>query len=296
MYIRSRLLQGEHQVEDNTSAAAAPAVGVGIQDEEAVKSWEEQEKALSDHQQERSRSMASNNNTNELLHPKRKCLHRIFVLIKLITLLAALAMAIGQLVGIILKQVGPIQYVLRIYIIVFCFVIFINEMEWTAMIRESQVLSNWVTRGAIYSFVGVIGLEENDVDTNNSRSSNQKVAQTALIYIKVVAWGMVGTCHPSLLHFLLLLLAPYCLQIIHFLAHFSSTHSHYYCCCCVFSMHAATGLLYFMLGVVCCQIVSKKMRTDYDRRLERAKERRQDAAATATTTQHQQQSTLGGLL
>jgi hypothetical protein len=62
-----------------------------------------------------------------------------------------------------------------------------NEWEWF-LTRDSKILQLWFTRGLFYSFVGVLGLEEND-----TASSKAAVPQMATTYIAVVAWLMVAT-------------------------------------------------------------------------------------------------------
>lgn len=125
------------------------------------------------------------------LHPKRRFLHKMFVFVSFIAGMSALNMGIGQFIGIVYEKVDAIQYVLRLYVIVLCFLVVINELEWTKFTRESKILNNWITRGAFYSFVGILGLVENEASPADEKDS---VAgkEMALTYLKVVAWLMVG--------------------------------------------------------------------------------------------------------
>ena len=134
----------------------------------------------------------------ERMHPTRRPMHRFFRFVSLLAILAAVAMAIGQVVGIFFFDVGPIQYVMRIYVVALCVMVVFNECEWTKYTKESSILRNWVTRGLIYSFVGVLGLEENDTSTN--RSDNVTGQEAADIYTKAVAWLMLGV---GMLYFLM---------------------------------------------------------------------------------------------
>lgn len=160
------------------------------------------------------------------LHPRRKPLHVFFILVSIVAALSALNMGIGQFLGIAFAQIGPVQYVLRIYVILLCVLVILNELEWTRLTRDSTILSWWVTRGAFYCFIGVLGLEENDV---NVYDQNQEIhgRDAALGYIKVVAWLMIGC-----------------------------------------------GILYFVMGVLCMQLLLKRMREDYKQRIDRARETR----------------------
>ena len=125
------------------------------------------------------------------LHPKRRFLHHVFIVVSIIAGLSAFNMALGQFIGIAFGAVGPVQYVLRVYVILLCALVVLNELEWTKLTRESTILHWWVTRGMAYAFIGVLGLEENSV-TPADRNENVNGRETALGYIKVVAWLMVG--------------------------------------------------------------------------------------------------------
>jgi hypothetical protein len=76
---------------------------------------------------------------------------------------------------------------MRIYVILLCVLAIANESEWTSFTRDSVILNWWPTRGAFYGFIGVLGLEENDVDVYDAKGRS-----AALGYIKVVAWLMIG--------------------------------------------------------------------------------------------------------
>jgi hypothetical protein len=121
------------------------------------------------------------------IHPRRKPLHAFFILVSIVTALSALNMGIGQFLGIAFADIGPVQYVMRIYVILLCVLAIANESEWTSFTRDSVILNWWPTRGAFYGFIGVLGLEENDVDVYDAKGRS-----AALGYIKVVAWLMIG--------------------------------------------------------------------------------------------------------
>jgi hypothetical protein len=196
-------------------------------DELAMQNWSEQEKAIA--KQKKEEKLRSE--LDEELHPSRKCLHQIFIFISIITTLSALLMGIGQFIGIYFQQEGLVQYVIRIYVIALCVIVMFNEMEFTKMVRESAMLRIWITRGAIYAFIGILGLEESEASpTSNHQDSAGR--DRALTFVMVIAWIMVGL-----------------------------------------------GVLYFVMGVLCLQLVSNRLREDYQERVERSKET-QRASAT----------------
>ena len=169
------------------------------QEKEVMNSWSSKQAS---NEEEEKRTELQEQLYNEL-HPRRKPLHVFFILISILTALSALNMGIGQFLGIAFAQVGPIQYVMRIYVILLCVLTILNELEWPSFVRESTILSWWVTRGAFYCFIGVLGLEENDVDIYKVNGRN-----AALGYIKVVAWLMIGC---GILYFVM---GVVCLQFV----------------------------------------------------------------------------------
>jgi hypothetical protein len=124
----------------------------------------------------------------EELHPTKRPAHRLVLLFRGITVLAALNMAVGQVLGIVFETAGPVQYVLRFYVVLLCLLVILNELEYFALTVESRILHYWVTRGALYAFIGLLGLEENDTSAGVSTSSSS----VATTYVKAVAWVMIG--------------------------------------------------------------------------------------------------------
>jgi len=150
---------------------------------EIMTSWSNKE---TNNEEEEKRADLQQQLYNEL-HPRRKLLHVFFILVSIVSALSALNMAIGQFLGVAFAEIGPIQYVMRIYVILLCVLAILTELEWPSFISDSTILSWWVTRGAFYCFIGVLGLEENDVETYDQNGRG-----AALQYIKVVAWLMIG--------------------------------------------------------------------------------------------------------
>jgi len=149
---------------------------------EQVWSQKEEENALN---QRRERVAAAQ---AEELHPSRRWPHKFFILVAVVTALAAFAMGLGQILGIAFQSVGPIQYVLRFYVVLLSLLVILNELELTSITRESRILRYWITRGVFYAFIGLLGLEENDT----SSSTNANDFRIGILYTKAVAWIMVG--------------------------------------------------------------------------------------------------------
>jgi hypothetical protein len=146
----------------------------------------------------------------ELNHPSRTPLHKLFILISFLTAATSLCMAVGQLLGIVYQSDGPIEYVLNGYIILFCCLIIFNELQWTLFTRDSKILKYWVTRGLLYAFVGVIGLEQNDQAFDaQSQNTSQRAFEVSLAYIKAVAYILISC---GALYFIMGL---FCLQLLY---------------------------------------------------------------------------------
>ena len=122
----------------------------------------------------------------EETHPSRSWFHKFVLFISILVLLAGVNMALGQLAGMYFEENGPIQYVLRLYVVVLCALVIMIELEWTKFASESKILDYWVTRGLFYAFIGVIGIDQNDTSGDFEGSS------ASLKWIKAAAWIMVA--------------------------------------------------------------------------------------------------------
>jgi hypothetical protein len=141
---------------------------------------------------------------HEQQHPSRRLLHKMIVLLSIITCVAAALMLVGQIMGLfIFRSYGPIQYVLHFYVFLLCIMVVLVECELTPIGRQSFIFSYWLTRGLSYSFIGVLGLEENDTaDWTNPSDLIEN-------FVKIVAWVMIGI---GTIYFVLGL---FCIQIIY---------------------------------------------------------------------------------
>lgn len=121
---------------------------------------------------------------------KRSCAHRFFRFVKFLAVVSSLMLFVGQCVAIFYGRASRVQVVLKLYVMAFCILIIMTEMEWTRLATESKLLVNWMGRGFSYSFVGLVSVEENDVMV---RFINVSLAgKTQLMFIEAVAYMMVG--------------------------------------------------------------------------------------------------------
>ena len=115
-------------------------------------------------------------------------------------------MGMGQIVGMTFEDIDVVSYVMRTYVIVLCLLVVFIEAEWTALVQNSSILRYWITRGLFYSFVGVIGIQQNDHVTEQNPDQQERDSMS-LQFIRVVAWLMIGC---GILYFCMGIL---CLQI-----------------------------------------------------------------------------------
>jgi len=100
------------------------------------------------------------------LFPKRKILHKIFILYSGIVGFTAVLLGIGNFLAVFYEDVGTstndiLRYIISVYLLALTGMAIIVELEWTVLIAESKLLINWVTRGFIYVFIGALSLNQN---------------------------------------------------------------------------------------------------------------------------------------
>jgi len=122
---------------------------------------------------------------------KKTWVHRMFDYISYGTCGVALLMIVAQLIGIYFFYMSPVQAVMRCYVIVMCVVVIMNELDLTQFIRESAILRVWITRGLIYAFIGVLGLEENETE-DPEKNSSSLWRDAAFQYFEIAAFIMVA--------------------------------------------------------------------------------------------------------
>jgi hypothetical protein len=177
-------------------------------DQHAESSWTRQEEANA---QETLRERlieeeAGEDDNDEELYPSRRWIHRALIAVSVLTGVAAIGMIAGQAIGYFFQVGGLIQYFLRFYVVLLSLIVVLNELEWTTFVRESGVLKHWVSRGLLYGFIGLLGLEQ--MDTSSSRNEDRQAFKASMTFLEGVAWVMVGC---GILYFVM---GACCLHII----------------------------------------------------------------------------------
>eukprot|EP00978_Attheya_sp_CCMP212_P006353 scaffold14384_cov48-Attheya_sp.AAC.1 len=90
--------------------------------------------------------------------PERSKIHYVFVLISLLAVVASFCVIISQLI--VARKGTFLQYLLRVYMMLFCTGFILTELEVDIFLKWMPAFGNWVFRGFIYSFIGVVCAEE----------------------------------------------------------------------------------------------------------------------------------------
>lgn len=155
--------------------------------------------------------------------PHRNCCHSFFILIQMISIGVNLAMMAVQLVPIFLwKQLVLEHKVMRCYLAFFNFFFILAEFDIHAD------FSNWMKRGVVYTFMGIVALDQREsmakygilnskYDTSVGEAWNQLWAS---IFIEATSWSIIGV-----------------------------------------------GCLYFLLGLLCMQKIRDRLRKQYQQKL-----------------------------
>lgn len=96
--------------------------------------------------------------------PTRNWCLEFFRLVSGVTILASLGLLATQLLPVILvplKQQGYFDLALKVYVACFCFLFIMVELDAPLpAVRNSQLLQTYLSRGFLYSFLGLICLQE----------------------------------------------------------------------------------------------------------------------------------------
>eukprot|EP00591_Stephanopyxis_turris_P005714 CAMPEP_0195509538 /NCGR_PEP_ID=MMETSP0794_2-20130614/2448_1 /TAXON_ID=515487 /ORGANISM="Stephanopyxis turris, Strain CCMP 815" /LENGTH=286 /DNA_ID=CAMNT_0040636783 /DNA_START=24 /DNA_END=884 /DNA_ORIENTATION=+ len=130
-------------------------------------------------------------------HPPGRLLS-FFVLISTITIISSLCMVASQFLPLFFAEnhrLTALQYALRLYMLVFCVVSALNELEYTSWIRNSALLKNFISRGFIYGFLGLIGMEESSSirfkNMNDDGEFTDLLTNVASWFMVMSSWAMV---------------------------------------------------------------------------------------------------------
>ena len=93
--------------------------------------------------------------------------HKLFLMFNVMAGLTGVNNAFAQCLALRYDGNKLSDVILRCYLIGFCALVVLIEMEMTPVVRNSFVLSNWVCRGIFYTFLGALGHNLYDVGYDN---------------------------------------------------------------------------------------------------------------------------------
>ena len=135
--------------------------------------------------------------------PKKSIFHLAFDMVRYMAILASCMMLLMQIIPIVILDEGEItglQYFVRIYLIIFCISFVLLESR-IPLLRgiTFPAHNNWILRGFMYTFIGVIGMEQDvaiKVEDIASGTSNILGPDYGTLFaslsIAITTWIMVG--------------------------------------------------------------------------------------------------------
>lgn len=133
--------------------------------------------------------------------PRRSCCHLIFTFISLVTIIASACLLLTQIVPLLIdaSQVSILQTALRCYVSIFCLIFIAVEFDIPIrFVRKSEILQNFIFRGFLYTFIGLIGAEESlafqfeDALKKDGMMPDGVTSYRASLFIQISSWLMVG--------------------------------------------------------------------------------------------------------
>lgn len=142
------------------------------------------------------------------IKPRRNCCHSFFIIVQIAAVLANLCMITLEVVPAIYvlnsgkpEKLQILDLVLRSYFTFFSLLFLVAELEWF-----NSSLSNWIIKGFLYSFLGVVAKEQHLAMLANGTlvvKQNTKAYWNgvwAALFVQVSSWWLIGI---GILYFLM---------------------------------------------------------------------------------------------
>ena len=117
-----------------------------------------------------------------------------FASITTLSIIVLACMSISQIILLSKKHLPFLQFSLRLYILIFCLIFMLVELDWPPQIMRNLPTNNWLMKGWIYSFLGLVGMEEAFavlVSDSSTSTSNILGSDLISIFVQLSSWGMV---------------------------------------------------------------------------------------------------------
>mmetsp|Transcript_11382 Transcript_11382/g.17381 ORF Transcript_11382/g.17381 Transcript_11382/m.17381 type:complete len:235 (+) Transcript_11382:82-786(+) len=145
-------------------------------------------------------TMEAETNNNSQPSYQRTFSHKLFRLLKFITAIVAVLLLIAQVISLVYLPFDGVELLLKIFLSSFCAMIILNEVEWWGILRASPLLWNWIPRGYLYAFIGLVSVEENNLKPSSGDLNTLPIDYTAALFIETASWMMfvIGVLYISL--------------------------------------------------------------------------------------------------
>ncbi|GAX26264.1 hypothetical protein FisN_16Lh093 [Fistulifera solaris] len=142
----------------------------------------------------------------ERIFPRRSCALRSFTILSSIAIVVSAVLLGAQMAAMAVFHFLFMPNVLRLYIVAFCIILILTELRIKALVPTTY--DNWVYRGFLYSFIGLIGVvmaEANEVEERSLETRQMIVhlimlgASYAMFALGVIYMSMGLCCLRDLL-------------------------------------------------------------------------------------------------
>jgi hypothetical protein len=127
---------------------------------------------------------------------RRTFIHGLCLGLQVLSALSSTSLVAANVLSIMYRYgMPPVHLILRGYGVLFGLFVIMAELEVGPYFRDSRMMSSWVMRGLVYSFLGVIGTEES-ISVNLDKSSLPNGAAVEL-FAQIASYCMVacGGCY-----------------------------------------------------------------------------------------------------
>lgn len=97
----------------------------------------------------------------------RTLLHRFSLFIATLTIIGAVGLALGQLWGMMIKNMVLMETIMRSYLMAVAGMVICNELEISSVLKASPIIQRYPWRGIFYTFLGSLGTLLNDLGNDD---------------------------------------------------------------------------------------------------------------------------------
>ncbi|EEC49571.1 predicted protein [Phaeodactylum tricornutum CCAP 1055/1] len=119
--------------------------------------------------------------------------YKIFTVISTVAIIVAVLEILAQSITFAIHGGVFVQHILRFYILFFCILFICAELQLQTVTSYVPFLKSWIYRGFLYTFVGVIGVEESYATLAQTYPEIPGVKeQAASLFLKIVSITMLS--------------------------------------------------------------------------------------------------------